>query len=63
MTNIVRFHFCELPGAGQLVGTEEEAGGRDGWRAMANEGRASLWDNETVLEVDSGDGRETVRQY
>lgn len=59
-TNIVWFHLYEVRRIDKFIKTESRivlpgAGGRGSEQLLSNKYRVSVWDNEKVLEVDSGD--------
>ena len=64
--NIVQFHWHEIPRIGKLRETGDgievtRAESRENRDLTVNWYRVSLWDDEKVLEVDSGNGCTTLQ--
>ena len=67
-TNIVGFHLNEVKRTGKLIETENRidinrAGRRGNMELCLNGHRASIWDDEKVLEMDCGSNCTTLWMY
>ena len=64
---IIWFHLYGVPRIGKFIETVEwwlrELGGEGNRRLLSNEYRDSVWEDEKVLEVDSGDGSASMWMY